>query len=353
MLNQRLIGALDDTGHGCVISQPMPELKKGHVLVKVHASLISPGTELGQAKKTRIDKSLKPTKVMPLGYQNAGEVIALGEGVTDFKIGDRVSCMGAGFAQHANYAVVPQKLCCLMPDNVSWEEGAYVHLVVTSLNAIRRLQPEIGEYLLVVGMGIVGQFAARIGQLAGAYVMGCDVHDFRLDIAAKWGIDATICAKDAAGCEKACADFTHGRGFDMAVMAFGEDGTQVIKNVANLMKVTPDTHHMGRIGLVGGLPATSTWGAGLGNLDLRSCARTGPGYHDAAWEIGETSYPDVFVRWTTRSNMELALRFISEGKIDVKKLTTHRVPLRDIDVVVGAHIENPNATLGTILLMDH
>ena len=163
MLNQRLIGALDDTGHGCVISQPMPELKKGHVLVKVHASLISPGTELGQAKKTRIDKSLKPTKVMPFGYQNAGEVIALGEGVTDFKIGDRVSCMGAGFAQHANYAVVPQKLCCLMPDNVSWEEGAYVHLVVTSLNAIRRLQPEIGEYLLVVGMGIVGQFAARIG----------------------------------------------------------------------------------------------------------------------------------------------------------------------------------------------
>ena len=139
----------------------------------------------------------------------------------------------------------------------------------------------------------------------------------------------------------------------MAVMAFGEDGTQVIKNVANLMKVTPDTHHMGRIGLVGGLPATSTWGAGLGNLDLRSCARTGPGYHDAAWEIGETSYPDVFVRWTTRSNMELALRFISEGKIDVKTLTTHRVPLRDIDVVVGAHIENPNATLGTILLMDH
>jgi threonine dehydrogenase-like Zn-dependent dehydrogenase len=240
-----------------------------------------------------------------------------------------------------------------MPDNVSWEEGAYVHLVVTSLNAIRRLQPEIGEYLLVVGMGIVGQFAARIGQLAGAYVMGCDVHDFRLDIAAKWGIDGTICAKDAAGCEKVCADFTRGRGFDMAVMAFGEEGTEVIKNVAKLMKVTPDTHHMGRIGLVGGLSATSTWGAGLGNLDLRSCARTGPGYHDAAWEIGETSYPDVFVRWTTRSNMELALRFISEGKIDVKKLTTHRVPLRDIDDVVAAHIENPNATLGTILLMDH
>jgi threonine dehydrogenase-like Zn-dependent dehydrogenase len=51
--------------------------------------------------------------------------------------------------------------------------------------------------------------------------------------------------------------------------------------------------------------------------------------------------------------MELALRFISEGKIDVKKLTTHRVPLRDIDDVVAAHIENPNATLGTVLLMDH
>ena len=163
MLNQRLVGALDDTGHGCVISQPMPELKKGYVLVKVYASLISPGTELGNAKKVRGDKTLKPTKATPFGYQNAGEVIALGEGVTDFKIGDRVSCMGAGFAQHANYAVVPQKLCCLMPDNVSWEEGAYVHLVVTSLNAIRRLQPEIGEYLLVVGMGVenCGKYTAK------------------------------------------------------------------------------------------------------------------------------------------------------------------------------------------------
>ena len=84
MLNQRLIGALDDTGHACVISQPMPELKKGCVLVKVYVSLISPGTELSNAKKIRGDKTLKPTKAMPFGYQNAGEVIALGEGVTDF-----------------------------------------------------------------------------------------------------------------------------------------------------------------------------------------------------------------------------------------------------------------------------
>ncbi|MBR6058930.1 MAG: zinc-binding dehydrogenase [Victivallales bacterium] len=353
MLNQRLVGSLDDTGHACVISQPMPELKKGCVLVKVHASLISPGTELVNAKKVRGDKTLKATKTTPFGYQNAGEVIAVGDGVVDFKVGDRVSCIGAGFAQHANYAVVPQRLCCLMPDNVSWEEGAYVHLVVTALQALRRSQPEIGENLLVVGMGVVGQCAARLGQLAGAYVMGWDFSDFRLDVAAQWGIDATIQTKDSTDWEQKCADFTRKRGFDMAIMAFGGDGSQTLQNVAKVMKITPDTHHMGRITLVGGLTTTCSWGAPLGNLDLRCSARSGPGYHDAAWETGETSYPDVFVRWTTRSNMELALRYISEKKLSVTNLTTHRLPLRDIDVAVAAHIENPNSTLGTILLMDH
>lgn len=58
------------------------------------------------------------------------------------------------------------------------------------------------------------------------------------------------------------------------------------------------------------------------------------------------------MRWTTRTNMELALRYMSEGKLNVKCLTSHRLPLDQIDVAVTAHIEHPNSTLGTILLYD-
>ncbi|MCK5804772.1 MAG: alcohol dehydrogenase, partial [Lentisphaeria bacterium] len=58
-----------------------------------------------------------------------------------------------------------------------------------------------------------------------------------------------------------------------------------------------------------------------------------------------------FMRWTTKTNMAYALRLMSEGKLDVAGLTTHKVPLDDIDEVVNAHIESPGSTLGTILVM--
>ena len=352
MANTRQIGALDGTGHGCVIAQEIPPLKQGVVLVKVHASLISAGTELSGAKVNRRKPDAEPGEPRPFGYQNAGEVLEVGEGVTDFGPGDRVACMGGGCAQHANYAVVPKNLCARLPDDVSYEEGAFGHLAVTALNAIRRGGTELGEYLLVVGLGVVGQIAAQLGQLGGMVVMGWDMFPFRCEVAGKCGIgDTTVVGKEDEA-EKAKA-FTRGAGFDMAVMAFGGDGTKALESVKSVMKITPDTHRMGRICLVGGLKTECRWGSGLGNLDLRACSRTGPGYHDEPWEHGEYEYPPVFMRWNTRTNMDYALRLMSEGKLDVKSLITHRVPLAKIDEAVAAHVEEPNATIGTVLLMSH
>ena len=350
MKGQRRIGALDGTGHGCVSTQDIPEVTKGKVLVKVHASLISPGTELNGAKAARKEGKTEAGTPKPFGYQNAGEIIEVDPSVTQFKVGDRVACMGGGYAQHSDYAVVPQNLCCLLPDNVSYEEGAYAHLAITSMHAVRRAEPVFGEYMVVVGMGLVGQMACRLGQIAGCYVMGWDMCDFRLDIAKKWGIDATMQVGKVEDYKAVAKEFTRGKGFDLAVMAFGGNGDSALEMVKNVMKVSPDTHQMGRLSMVGGLKTLCGWGAALGNLDLRCCARTGAGYHDDAWEIGDHEYPEVFMRWTTRSNMELALRYMSEGKLNVKCLTSHRLPLDQIDVAVTAHIEHPNSTLGTILL---
>ncbi len=350
MAKQRLIGALDGTGHGCVIAQDIPPLTKGKVLVQVAVSLISPGTELSGAKTARANGVSDPGTPKPFGYQNAGVVVEVGEGVTEFAPGDRVACMGAGFAQHANYAVVPKNLCCKLPDNVSFEQGAYGHLAITAMHAVRRAQPELGEFALMVGLGLVGQMAGRLAQIAGCYVMGWDMVPFRCQVAEGWGMEATsVVGQDDI--EAKAKEFTRGYGFDWAVMAFGGDGTKALESVKKVMKLSPDTHQMGRVSLVGGLKTLCNWGAGLGNLDLRCSARSGPGYHDDAWEIGETEYPPVFMRWTTRTNMEFALRLMSEGKLDVDSLTTHKVPLADIDEVVSAHIESPEATLGTLLVM--
>jgi len=352
MATTRRIGALNEAGHGCVIEGPIPELSKGKILVRVHASLISPGTELNGAKTARKEGKTEVGTPKAFGYQNAGEVIAVDPSVTEFKVGDRVACMGGGYALHTDYAVVPKNLCCKLPENVSYEEGTFAHLAITSMQAVRRAEPVFGEYMLVVGMGLVGQMACRLGQIAGCYVMGWDMCDYRLDIARGWGIDGTMLVGGDADAKAVAKEFTRGKGFDLAVMAFGGNGTKALESVRDVMKVSPDTHQMGRIAMVGGLITQNQWGAAYGNLDLRCCARTGAGYHDDAWEIGDYEYPEVFMRWTTKTNMELALRYMSEGKLDVKCLTSHKLKLDDIDVAVNAHIESPNSTMGTVLLYD-
>ena len=115
------------------------------------------------------------------------------------------------------------------------------------------------------------------------------------------------------------------------------------------MKLSPDGHQMGQITVVGGanidLPAT------LWNVDIRRASRTGPGYHDEAWERGE-GYPSVFMRWTTQTNLELCMRLIAEGKLDVDCLTTHRIPLERAEEEIAAIIDDPDEILGLVFQMN-
>ncbi|MCH7792615.1 MAG: hypothetical protein IID31_10090 [Planctomycetes bacterium] len=132
-------------------------------------------------------------------------------------------------------------------------------------------------------------------------------------------------------------------------MAFGGDGTAAFKMLVGLMKRAPDTHQMGRIVIVGGAKIDHGFAAALGNLDVRSAARTGPGYHDDDWELGQ-DYPAVFVQWTTNRNMEECLAFIDSGSILVDPLITHRVSLADAPDACEALIQTPNEALGVVVL---
>ncbi|MFH1570562.1 MAG: hypothetical protein ABIL09_21410, partial [Gemmatimonadota bacterium] len=119
---QRRVGALDGRGRGVVIEQELGPPAAGQVLVEVRASLISPGTELGgvSALRAKPDPARAPR---PFGYANAGVVREVGEGVAQFGPGARVACMGAGYAQHADLALVPQNLCVPIPSGVDFESA--------------------------------------------------------------------------------------------------------------------------------------------------------------------------------------------------------------------------------------
>ncbi len=350
MTGKRKVAAVMGDGRIGLVEQEIPPLRPGWVMVEVHNSLVSPGTELGgwrglRQQKENPDPNAQPR---PFGYANAGVVLEVGDGVEEFKKGDRVACMGE-HAKHTDFAVVPHNLCVALPDNVSFAEGAYGHLAATALNALRRGEPEFGEYTAVFGLGIVGQLTAMLYHLAGNFVIGLDMIPFRAEVARKWGIDATVLVGENDAME-ATKEFTGGFGLDAAVFAFAGNGDEAFEKTVKCLKRAPDGHPMGRIVVVGGI--SFNFRHLLTNADIRDASRTGPGYHDEQWEAG-AGYPPVIVRWTTRTNLELLMRLMAQDRLDVNCLTTHTIPLTDVEEGIDAIIDDPDSILGVIFEMSH
>jgi threonine dehydrogenase-like Zn-dependent dehydrogenase len=344
----RKVVAFDGRGQILVLEQPLPQPGPGEILIRVRASMISPGTEMGGVVWHRQNPS--EAAPIPFGYQNAGDVLALGEGVTRFRVGDQLACMGIGDSLHATHSLIPVNLAVPIPAGVSYEEAASAHLGATALHAIRRAELQISEFVVVVGLGIVGQFAAQLARLSGAWVMALDRLPLRLDTARRCGAHRVVngAEEDAVAVAR---EFSRGYGCDCAVLAFGGDGTEIFEQVVAMLKVSPDTHQMGRVVIVGGLTCSHRWAASLGNVDVRSAARTGPGFLDPEYEHGH-DYPPVFVRWTTQRNLEEILLLMADGRLDIRSSITHRFPLDEAPAACDLLIEHPDQALGVILTME-
>ena len=202
--------------------------------------------------------------------------------------------------------------------------------------------------VVVAGMGIVGLLTARLFQLAGCFTIGWDTIEARLSLAKELGIDETALVLSEDEIEKT-KSFTHGRGLDISVVALGGDATKPAHALEQCMKISGDGHPMGTMVIVGGAEFPFT--RSLTNIDVRRSSRTGPGYHDKSWERGQ-NYDDVFVRWNTRSNLELCLRLVAEGKVAVEKLTTHRVSFQNVEAETAEITKDPDSILGMLFEYD-
>ena len=199
------------TGKTYLEELPTPAVKSGHVLIKTTHSLVSLGTEkmlvdfgksgfIAKAKaqpdkvKQVIDKvkteGLMPTiesvrnkldTPLPLGYCNVGEVIAVGRGVDEFAIGDKVASNG----NHAEVVCIPKNLVTRIPDNVSNEEASFTVIGSIGLQGIRLVNPTIGETMVVVGLGLIGLMTAQMLKANGCRVIGYDLSDDKVDLANK------------------------------------------------------------------------------------------------------------------------------------------------------------------------
>lgn len=338
-------------GSGDMIIQdvPYPQLGKGMVIVKNHYSIISAGTEgstvvaarkslLGKAKerpqqvKQVIDTLKKQGPVQtyravmkkldaysPLGYSSAGEVIEVGEGVTEFEVGDKVACAGAGYANHAEIVSVPVNLCVKLEPDTNLKDAAYNTLGAISMQGVRQADLRLGESCVVIGLGLLGQLAALILKASGVTVIGIDVSEAAVKQAVDHNVVDLGLTRNAAGVEEQIQNATHGYGADAVIIAAATSSLDPINFAGAIAR------KKGKVVVLGAVPTgfdrDPFWYRK--ELELKMACSYGPGRYDLNYEEKGIDYPLPYVRWTEKRNMEAFQNLIATKRIDIDYLTTH------------------------------
>jgi predicted dehydrogenase/threonine dehydrogenase-like Zn-dependent dehydrogenase len=327
---------------------PAPLVRKGHILIKTHRSLVSLGTEkmlvefgksnlLSKARqqpekvKQVLDKikteGLLPTleavfnkldEPLPLGYCNAGEVIAIGEGVSEFKVGDRVASNG----HHAEIVCISKNLVAKIPDNVSYEEASFTVIGSIGLQGIRLINPTIGETVVVVGLGLIGLITVELLIANGCNVIGFDFDPHKVEMANHSGSKAFIAS--SVDVVKIVEEHTQGLGADAVLITASTKSNDVISQAAQMSR------KKGRIVLVGVIGLNIQRADFFKKeLSFQVSSSYGPGRYDDEYEIKGNDYPVAYVRWTEKRNFETVLSAISKGQLNVAALITERVKLEN------------------------
>jgi len=342
------------TGETILEEVPAPLIARGKVLIQTSRSLVSLGTErmlvefgksnlISKARqqpekvKQVLDKikteGLMPTleavfnklgEPLPLGYCNVGKVIEVGEGVNEFKIGDRVASNG----QHAEFVCIPKNLVAHIPDEVSDDEAAFTVIGSIGLQGIRLMNPTLGETIVVIGMGLIGMLAAQLLIANGCKVIGVDIDEEKLNLSKKWGV---IPFNPKTGdVVKLIESISGNIGADGVLITASAKTDEIISQAARMSR------KRGRIVLVGVIGLNISRAEFYEKeLSFQVSCSYGPGRYDEDYEQRGNDYPLPFVRWTEKRNFEAVLHAIASGKLSVKDMITEVVSLENYTTIYG------------------
>jgi predicted dehydrogenase len=361
------------SGKTYVADVPVPSAGPGEILAQVTASAVSPGTErqlVDFSRQSLIDKARSRPDLlkqfwgkvrrdgiltawdaaqnrlgqpMPLGYSCAGVVRGIGDGVEGFRIGDRVACAGAGRANHAEFVSVPVHLCAVIPDSVPAEAAAFTTLASIALHGLRTGQPQLGETVLVIGLGILGQLAAQLAKAAGCRVAAVDPDPARTALARRHGLEHCGSPEQAAALAQAASA---GHGADIALITAATPSSEPLASAAAACRDRGRVVLIGDVGM--SMPRTPYFRKELSFVVARSY---GPGRYDPSYEEGGIDYPIGYVRWTENRNLAECLRLMAAGELAVSTLITSRFPIEDAvraySLISGPASERPLGILIT------
>lgn len=337
------------TGALEVAEVPVPNVRRGTVLVHNVASVVSAGTErlvielagkslLGKARarpdlvreainkvrreglRTTVREAfLRLDRPFPLGYSCAGVVLEVGAGVTGLRSGERVACAGADWAVHAEVVVVPEGLCVRLPSEVSWDAGAFAMLGGIAFHGIRRAGVGRGDTVGVIGLGLLGQLTVQLLKALGCRVVGQDVALGRAALARDLGADAAVI--EAREATAATRRLSGGAGADAIIIAAATSTNAPVELAAELAR---DGGAVVMVGVTGmNIPRRPYWQKELSFLLSRS------------------SLP--------KDNADFIMA-VAAGDVRVEPLITHRFPIeraRDAYALIRGRVREPH--LGVVL----
>ena len=373
-----------------VARMPRPDVPRGHVLVQVQYSFVSVGTEIAPLRPaqvaapdaTAVEIGLARAKLMrhylkasikdprkaarritriarqrfdrarsaspaggggsdqsaprlspdvlaqgwAVGYAAAGEVVELGDGVSDLAVGNLVACAGAGQANHADYISVPRNLVCRIPAGCALRDAAATTLGAIAMQGVRRAAPQLGERVAVLGLGFIGQITAQLLRAAGCTVVGLDLDPARVARARTLGMDAGAASADEL--EILVRDLTGGRGCDRALVTAATKSNAVINLAMEVTRAKGTVVIVGDVGLGVERPVFYRK-----EIDLLMSTSYGPGRYDADYEVEGHDYPYAYVRWTLNRNMQSFLELVASGRVVVSSLIDTEVPVESAPAV--------------------